>query len=282
MPISFQVLESVDDISFSEFNKKYSKRPVILKKLSDSWSAPSKWSPRYLKSILKGKKVPLYDSSKVNYSKKVNEPVNYMSFESYIDLITSKPTDLRIFLYNIFEHAPNLCLDFTTPNLMNGFLDKYPMMFFGGKGSQVFLHYDLDMSHVFHTQIFGRKKVYLFSPKYSKQLYKLPFAVHNIEEINLERPNYHSFPALNQVQGFECTLTPGDTLFMPSGWWHFMKYLDGGYALSQRAFPTDFPTRLQSIYNLTIMRKFDNLCRKMLGQNWLDWKYKKAVIHANT
>ena len=34
------------------------------------------------------------------------------------------------------------------------------------------------------------------------------------------------------VEGIECFLEHGDTLFMPTGWWHWMKYLDGSFSIS--------------------------------------------------
>ena len=62
-----------------------------------------------------------------------------MKFGDYIDLIQNEPTDLRIFLFDPIKHAPKLLEDYRSPtNLMGGFLDKYPNMFFGGAGSVLF------------------------------------------------------------------------------------------------------------------------------------------------
>jgi hypothetical protein len=64
-----------------------------------------------------------------------------MKFGDYIDLIQREPTDLRIFLFDPIKYAPKLLEDYISPKeLMGGFLDKYPNMFFGGKGSVTFLH----------------------------------------------------------------------------------------------------------------------------------------------
>ena len=86
-----------------------------------------------------------------------------MKFTDYIDLIKNTPTDLRIFLFDPIKSAPKLLEDYISPKeLMGGFLDKYPAMFFGGKGSETFLHFDIDMPHIFYTYFNGRKHVLLF------------------------------------------------------------------------------------------------------------------------
>src|SRR5437868_9416958 len=46
-----------------------------------------------------------------------------------------------IFLFNIFDHAPELVQDFTWPEeLMKGFVKKYPMLFVGGASSITHMH----------------------------------------------------------------------------------------------------------------------------------------------
>jgi hypothetical protein len=87
-----------------------------------------------------------------------------MPFGEYVDLIQREPTDLRIFFFDPIKFAPKLLDDYIPPkSLMGGFLDKYPSMFFGGKGSVTFLHYDIDMPHIFHTHFNGRKHVLLLN-----------------------------------------------------------------------------------------------------------------------
>ena len=113
---------------------------------------------------------------------------------------------------------PGLLDDYRSPSdLMGGFLDKYPNMFFGGKGSVTFLHYDIDLAHIFHTHFNGRKRVILFDQKWSERLYRIPFATYALEDYDIEKPDFNKFPALDGVEGVEAILEHGDTLFMPTG-----------------------------------------------------------------
>ena len=97
-----------------------------------------------------------------------------MLFSDYLNLIAQKPTKLRMFLFNIFKHAPELCHDFSYPDIVDHYLTRHPFMFFGGATSWVDIHMDLDFSHVFITQFHGEKKVVLFDPKYPHYYIDIP------------------------------------------------------------------------------------------------------------
>jgi len=226
--------------------------------------------------------VPLYDSSKADPSKPINAAASEMKFSDYIDLIRSTPTDLRIFLFDPIKHAPKLLEDYIAPkNLMGGFLDSYPNMFFGGKGSVTFLHYDIDMAHIFHTHFNGRKHVILFENKWKDRLYQIPYATYALEDYDVENPDFEKFPALKGVKGVEAYLEHGDTLFMPTGYWHWMKYLDGSFSISLRAWDKSWSVKARSLFNLTIQRKFDDFMKGNFRFKYMDWKEKLAFKRAN-
>jgi hypothetical protein len=66
--------------------------------------------------------VPLYDNTKADPSKPIISSAAEMPFDDYIDLIMSQPTELRIFFFNIFKHAPQLLNDIILPKeLWTGF-----------------------------------------------------------------------------------------------------------------------------------------------------------------
>ena len=223
--------------------------------------------------------VPVYDNSIPTPDTAVNKPDGMLKFGDYLDAIASRPTELRTFLFNIFEHIPDLLNDFRYfDNLCGGFLKKYPMMFFGGAGSKVFLHFDMDLSHVFITQFKGKKKVILFDNKFSNALYKLPFMVQSY--IDPENPDYETHPALKNVYGYETILEDGETLFMPSGIWHYMNYLEGGFALSLRSMNTPLTTKLRGLYNLFVMRTVDDFMKRNFTRKWYDYKYSTAAKRA--
>jgi hypothetical protein len=236
----------------------------------------------YMKETVGDVEVPLYDSSKADPAAPINAATTKMKFADYIDLIKEKPTDLRIFLFDPIKSAPQLLEDYIAPkDLMGGFLDKYPNMFFGGEGSETFLHYDIDLAHIFHTHFNGRKHILLFANKWKSRLYKIPYATYALEDYDITNPDFEEFPALEGVQGIECFLEHGDTLFMPTGWWHYMKYLDGSFSISQRAWDKSWGVKARSLWNLTVQRNFDNFMKGRFKKRYMDWKEKKAIERAN-
>ncbi|MBD1383668.1 cupin-like domain-containing protein [Mucilaginibacter rigui] len=283
MSLSLTPIDTVGHITKEDFINNYLKprKPLIIRKATQSWPALQKWTFDYLKEAVGDKTVPLYNSSKADPAKPINASAAEMKFGDYIDLIQTQPTDLRIFLFDPIKHAPKLLDDYRSPtDLMGGFLDKYPNMFFGGKGSVTFLHYDIDLAHIFHTHFNGRKHVILFENKWSERLYKIPFATYALEDYDIENPDFKKFPALDGIEGQEAILEHGDTLFMPTGYWHWMKYLDGSFSISLRAWDSSWGIKAKSLYNLTIQRKFDDIMKKNFKTSYMNWKEKLAVKRA--
>jgi Cupin-like domain len=284
MGIILKPIDIVDDITKEEFFEKYLKprKPVVIKNMARKWPAYQKWTMDYMKQAVGDVEVPLYDSSKADPAAPINASAAKMKFADYIDLIEKEPTDLRIFLFDPIKHAPKLLDDYIFPkDLMGGFLDKYPNMFFGGKGSVTFLHYDIDMAHIFHTHFNGRKHILLFDYKWKDRLYQIPYATYALEDYDIENPDFTKFPALDGVEGIECFLEHGDTLFMPTGWWHWMKYLDGSFSLSLRAWDKSWAVKAHSLWNLTVQRNFDNFMKRNFKAKYMTWKEKKAIERAN-
>lgn len=284
MGLHLQPIDVVDTISKEDFRNKYllPRKPLVIKNMARSWPAFEKWTMDYMKETVGDVEVPLYDSSKADPAAPINSSATKMKFTDYIDLISEKPTDLRIFLFDPIKSAPKLLEDYISPkDLMGGFLDKFPNMFFGGKGSETFLHFDIDLAHIFHTHFNGRKHILLFENKWKERLYKIPFATYSLEDYDIANPDFEKFPALNGVEGIECFLEHGDTLFMPTGWWHYMKYLDGSFSISQRAWDQSWSVKARSLYNLTIQRNFDNFMKGKFKNKYMEWKEKKAIERAN-
>lgn len=270
-------IEIVDNISKEEFVRKYyhPQRPVLLRGLTDQWNG--KWTFDHIRSLAGHQEVPLYNNERTKGNKSTYEPVTRMNFGEYIDLLQSDPTDLRIFFYTIKDHCPELLEDFEYPDIGLQYFKRLPALFFGGSNSKVFPHYDIDLPDNLHIHFEGNKKVLLFSPDQSDALYKVPFSIHNVEGIDLDNPDYDLYPALEHVQGYEALMQHGDALFMPSGWWHYIVYLDGGFSMTLRSLPRTVKGKLGMMYNVFIMRLVDNIMRKVRGQGWIDYKNDRAV-----
>ncbi|HVZ25704.1 MAG TPA: cupin-like domain-containing protein, partial [Sediminibacterium sp.] len=164
---------------------------------------------------------------------------------------------------------------------------KYPMLFTGGASSITHMHFDIDLSHILHTQFMGRKRVLLFPKTEQHKLYRKPFEVlsmadfSNYYDPDKSKLDYQQFPALREARGYEITLEHGDTLFMPAGYWHHMEYIDSGFAMSLRALQPSAIGKLNGVWNLFGMRNIDTILKKTAPQPWYNWKKKKIFENAD-
>lgn len=273
-------IQTVESISKEVFLRDYVKKqkPLVIKKFAKRWSAYSKWNLDYIKSVAGDKVVPLYDDRPVDYNEGFNEPHARMKMSDYVDLLQSKPTNYRIFLYSLLKEVPKLRADFKFPDLGLRILKKIPLLFFGGTNSHTFMHYDLDLANILHFHFSGTKKCILFAPDQTRYLYKIPHSLITREDIDFIKPDYSQWPALKMAKGYETELEHGDMLYMPEGYWHYMKYITPGFSMSLRSLPRS-PKRFgKALYNYFVMRYFDNAMRKIKGEKWLKRKLNKAVV----
>jgi hypothetical protein len=286
--MQLQAVPTVNIIDPQQFTEQFYKpqKPLVIKDLAKAWPAYTKWNWAYFKELVGDKRVALYNNIKSDAYTPINTADDYKTFGEYIDMISQGPAGWRIFLFNIFEHAPQLVKDYTWPeHLMKGFVKRFPMLFVGGAGSITHMHFDIDLSNIIHTQFAGRKRVLLFPFSEQHKLYRKPFEVlsmadfSNYAEAN-SKLDYNQFPALKQAKGYEVILEHGDTLFMPAGYWHHMEYLDSGFAMSLRALQPSITGKLKGAWNLVGMRNIDTLMKRTAPKWWYENKKRKIFDNA--
>ena len=123
-----------------------------------------------------------------------------------------------------------------------------------------------------------------FSEQY--KLYRKPFEVLSMADFSHYyqqngSPDYEKFPALRLAEGLDFTLEPGDTLFMPAGYWHHMEYLESGFAMSLRALQPSLSGKLKGVWNLFGMRSIDTMMKRTAPKWWFENKKKKILANAN-
>lgn len=276
-------IDRVDEINAKDFINNYVKtnKPVVIKNLSHDWPAYQKWSLDYFAKEAGEVEVPLYNSEPAKGKEYSRKPTTKMKMKDYVEILKSGPTDLRIFFFNILQKCPQLLKDFTYPAIGLKFFKKLPVLFFGGEGSRVLLHYDIDLANNVHFNFHGKKDIILFPFDQRKYLYHVPYSIVSMEEIEFDRPDYKKYPALQYAEGYRVILQPGETLFIPSAYWHYMRYLTPSISMTLRAFPTSLKKRLKLIKNVVFMMNYDNLMRKLIGQKWIDYKNKITVENTN-
>ena len=294
--MNLKTVDKVAAIDPEEFRVNYydPMKPLIITGLAKQWPAYTKWNWDFFQEVVGQVEVGVYNNIKSDAYTPVNKADDYMKFGDYLNMVKNGPVGLRIFLFNIFQHAPQIVSDFTWPeDLLKGFVKRYPMLFVGGAGSITHMHFDIDLSHILHTQFAGRKRVLLFPHEEQHRLYRKPYEVLSFANFENYADPQHSkldtqkFPAVEKARGYEVIMEHGDTLFMPAGYWHHMEYLDSGFAMSLRALQNSMGGKLKGAWNLFGMRHIDTLMKKTFPEWWYNSKREKAFaaagkeVHAN-
>lgn len=277
--MQLQEIRRIKNISREDFLRHYVKPqiPVVVEELITDWLAYTRWNFDYFRNIAGNKVVPLYDDRPVDHMNVFNEPHARMPMSEYLDLLKREPTNYRIFLYNLIKEIPELTADYMYPEIGLKLLKEYPMLFFGGQGSKVFMHFDIDYSNILHFHFQGIKECIIFPPEQTDYLYKIPHALIAREDIDFDNPDYDKFPALRKAKGYITRLEHGNMLYMPEGYWHYMKYLTPGFSMSLRSIPRNPVNLAKAAYNIFIMRHYDNFMRHRRGSEWIAWKNREAI-----
>jgi lysine-specific demethylase 8/hypoxia-inducible factor 1-alpha inhibitor (HIF hydroxylase) len=121
----------------------------------------------------------------------------------------------------------------------------------GPGGHMECLHYDaMDGTLI---QLHGSKRVVLFPPSQTFNLYPFPFYAHLRYGLKLrswfsrvypDQPDLQTYPKLKRAleHKYEMTLQPGEALYIPAGWWHEVTALGDEMVCSVNRFWRVFPT----------------------------------------
>ncbi|CAI8599082.1 unnamed protein product [Vicia faba] len=234
-------VERIKDISLKDFYNEYDvKKPVMLTGLADTWPARHKWTTDQLLLNYGDVAFKISQRSSRKISMKFKDYVSYMK-------VQHDEEPLYIFDEKFGEHAPSLLKDYCVPHLFQeDFFDildiekrpSYRWLIIGPQRSGASWHVDPALTSAWNTLLSGRKRWALYPPG------KVPLGVtvHVNEEdgdVNIETPSslqwwLDFYPLLaEEDKPIECTQLPGETIYVPSGWWHCILNLETTIAVTQ-------------------------------------------------
>ncbi|MFY9529429.1 MAG: cupin-like domain-containing protein [Candidatus Acidiferrales bacterium] len=235
--LSVEAFCKVDRLTPAEFYRHYyfANRPVVIRGLMRGWKALRLWTPDYFArkfgqctlQINRGRNDDLH------YARNFADHNAKILMKDYVAMIQSggETNDYYIEGRNsLLSRRPFRVLfsHFTCPK---GFLDPHRVkrkakLWFGPKGTVSPLHHDQGNGML--GQIHGRKRIKLIPPFETQNL-------RNDEcfsDVNLEKINYKKFPSMKGVTILDTVLEPGEFIFIPIGWWHWVKSLDVSVSLT--------------------------------------------------
>lgn len=181
--------------------------------------------------------------------KTVDDP-RMMSLGAYLDFLKAQPLNADIYVdystpQNLLELLPlTQYQDFWDEN------DLYSHMFAAGGSNYAHLHYDVDQRNVLLFQVFGTKRFVLIHPRETHKLDPIDqpnlccssgFFLENMSEV--QKTNF-----LEYTNAFEVVLHPGETIFMPMMFWHYIEYLEPAMSVVYRLGRNPYNRRFAEIF----------------------------------
>lgn len=237
-----QKIDRVETITPQEFLQNYyaTNTPLIMTGMMKNWAALQKWTPAYFADRFGDVKVSIQTNRSSNplYEIESEKHRSEMTLKEYIDLILSSGSTNDFYmtanngnldrlefkpLFDDMELFPGLCKQEECPGAI--------FFWLGPQGTITPLHHD--PCNLMMAQVYGRKKWQLISPHYTPQMYNYRGV---FSAVDLTNPNYDRFPLFREVTIIEEVLEPGDLIFVPVGWWHFVEALDISISVSMTHF----------------------------------------------
>ncbi|KAF3320802.1 F-box protein [Carex littledalei] len=234
-------LERKEDLSQDEFSLNYDgKKPIMITGLAETWPARKKWTIEQL--------VEIYGDTIFRISQKSSKKVT-MKFKDYVSYMHVQHDEDPLYIFDdkFGERAPPLLEDYEVPHLFkDDFFDllghdqrpPFRWLIIGPERSGASWHVDPGLTSAWNTLLCGRKRWALYPPG------RVPagVTVHVNEEdgdVNIESPTsvqwwLDIYPHLSdEDKPIECTQFPGETIYVPSGWWHCVLNLETTIAVTQ-------------------------------------------------
>lgn len=223
-------------LSLERFWKDYlskgsNSEPCILQGLTQTWPAFTKWTDLdYFRNRFGHRTIPVEIGTHYlaeNWSQKM------LTFEEFLDSFVLSPSSDTGYLaqHPLFEQIPELKGDIQVPEYCSLTSEEDPKInaWFGPEGTVSPLHFD--RSHNILSQVIGRKYIRLYPANIS--LHPLTaFMNQNSSRIDLDDEQQVMEYGLDKVAHVDCILNPGDGLFIPQGWWHYVRSLDISFSVS--------------------------------------------------
>lgn len=229
-------IEIIDCPSMEHFYTNYilAEKPVILDNCINHWPALHKWKDQnYFIKLAGPRTVSIEIGSKYTDSDWTQKLITIEEFIDQYIYESHGPTGY-LAQYQLFDQIPELKADISEPEYCcfsesNESVDV--MAWYGPKGTVSPLHHDPKRNLL--TQVVGEKRLFLFSPSDSEHLYPHEHELlNNTAEVDPRNPDLERHPKYKNAKPYYCVLKPGQMLYIPPKWWHFVESLSISFSVS--------------------------------------------------
>jgi lysine-specific demethylase 8 len=195
-------------------------RPVVLTGIVDQWPSWGQWSPAWFGQRYGDLRLTGNNSLEGRREVLVRDYLAELADTAlYLDALPLTRLQGMAEAVNVPDYCPS---DRPTEVLV----------WVGPQGTCLDFHKDnhtpLDGNQNLLAQLYGSKRVVLVSPEYDDRMYPAPQAEHDYlrSQLRLDRPDPERFPLFEGVPRYETVVRPGELLYIPAHWWHYVRSLE--------------------------------------------------------
>lgn len=231
-------IETMDPLDAELFQRRFrgGNRPVLLPTFARDWPALGKWSMTWFAEHFGGAKVHAMfgRDSDPDYDRNHAALTGETTIAAVIERIEreSESNDFYVVARDGVMRDEGLMAlheDITPPpGFFTRALAPATALWLGPAGTITPLHHD--QSDILFTQLVGKKHVRLIAPA-ERAIGARADGLYGPDLADFERDEY-----LKDVRIHDVVLAPGDSLFIPFGWWHHITALDPAISIAINAF----------------------------------------------
>jgi len=215
-------------------------RPVVFTDVASRWPAFKKWSLAYFQRTLGTQLVevtvgrnqdPRYDQNTANHLRR-------MQMRTYCNMVAAAQhsNDLYMVANNHTMRRPAFAKLLDDVRVPDGIIESTSpgstSLWIGPGGTVTPLHHD--PTNILFNQIVGHKRFELIAPTETVLLLDPMDGYYG--NVDLDQRAQAAHPAVRAMQVRTVDVGPGDTLFLPAGWWHRVTSLDISISFSLLGF----------------------------------------------
>eukprot|EP00927_Polykrikos_kofoidii_P048373 TRINITY_DN42648_c0_g1_i1.p1 TRINITY_DN42648_c0_g1~~TRINITY_DN42648_c0_g1_i1.p1 ORF type:complete len:487 (-),score=60.68 TRINITY_DN42648_c0_g1_i1:15-1475(-) len=265
------------NVSVEEMNSCFDRsEPLVLQDAQEGWTARRSWTFEWLSERFGQEEILCSDLAPFfKHCDRERIQSILLSMREYVCYVRGKPNVLRglqrsdeqVFYANAwtpFSQHPDLlfdvsdklyCVEDSIPRggETSTFNNNLTKVFFGPAGTVSRLHHDSYATHVWLSQIRGRKQFICYPPDDSHSLHgeAEDEVGGRTSAFDPSAPDYEAFPRVKCARPYSVVVEEGETVILPSRWWHWAKSL------------TPSITLMRNFVNATNHQQFSEICQRV-------------------
>ncbi|KYO18188.1 HSPB1-associated protein 1 isoform B [Alligator mississippiensis] len=223
-------------------------QPAVFCNMAFDWPA-LRWNPKYLSEMLDGKTIQFrLGMKKIDAAPQFETECSYvqatleefLAWSSGLSSCFSGPfscydsckywayADYK-YIAKIFEDKTEIFQDVIWSDFgFPGRNGRESTLWIGSVGANTPCHLDSYGCNLV-LQVQGRKRWHLFPPSDACFLYptRIPYEESSVfSKVSVVNPDLKRFPLFKKAKAHVVTLSPGQVLFVPQHWWHYVESID--------------------------------------------------------